>query len=232
MRPEPRAVIFDLDDTLYPLRRFVRSGFRVVARRLEAEYAISARRIFRTLCRAGRGPARGHEIQHCLARYGWSPRLTSELVELIRHHRPELRLPGASRDVLETLRPDWRLAVVTNGPAHVQAAKIDALGLRTSVDAVVLAEQHGTGRGKPEAAPFEAALMRLGVEARHAVFVGNDERCDVRGAAAVGLFTVRLSDDPHADEPHTVADAVVGSILDVPVAAAHLLGFRWSRHVA
>ena len=33
--PRNRGVLFDLDDTLYPLRRFVRSGFKAVAVHLE-----------------------------------------------------------------------------------------------------------------------------------------------------------------------------------------------------
>ena len=37
MRPEPGAVIFDLDDTLYPFRRFRLSGFAAAADALEAE---------------------------------------------------------------------------------------------------------------------------------------------------------------------------------------------------
>ena len=38
MRPDRRALVFDLDDTLYPYSSFVASGFRVVAERLLEQF--------------------------------------------------------------------------------------------------------------------------------------------------------------------------------------------------
>jgi hypothetical protein len=39
--PEPRGIVFDLDDTLYPYRAFVRSGLRVIGQRIAREDAVS-----------------------------------------------------------------------------------------------------------------------------------------------------------------------------------------------
>lgn len=233
MPPEPRAVLFDLDDTLYPRRRFVLSAFAAIAAHLAARFDVSPQVPFRTLCAAYRGGRRGREIQHCLSAHGWPASLLSSLVDVSRAHTPALRLPPASREVLDTLRSDWRIGVVTNGLPAVQARKVEALGLRRWVDTVVYANAIGSGRGKPEAAPFEAALLRLGVEPGRAVFVGDDETCDVRGAMALGMHAVRVSRHPAADEPHTAADAIVGSLRGAAVAVAHLVnGQEWRRHVA
>lgn len=232
MRPEARAVIFDLDDTLYPQRRFVLSGFSAVARHLAAQYGVSSAEAFTILCRVFRSPDRGREIQMCLQRLDLPTSITAELVERVRAHRPSLRLPSGTREVLGALRPDWRIGIVTNGRPPIQAAKIDALGLGALTDVLVYAAEHGTGRGKPDAEPFEAALTRLGVEPRRAVFVGDSEECDVRGAAAVGLHTVRVSRTPLPDEARTAADAIVASLRDVPAVVARLVGSTWSRDVA
>ncbi len=226
------AVLFDLDDTLYPQRRFVLSAFAAMAQHLSARFDVPARDVFRRLSRAYRGPQRGREIQLCLALYGWPESLTTALVDVSRSHRPSLRLPPASRAALAALRPDWRLAVVTNGTPRVQAAKIAALGLRPLVDAVVFAGECGSGRGKPDREPFDAALTQLGVGPHRAVFVGDNEECDIRGAAALGMRTVRVSRQPGV-AGHSAADAVVRSMREVPDAVAGLVSRReGSRDVA
>jgi len=49
---DQRAIVFDLDDTLYPYRAFVRSGFRAVACRLVADRGIPPAAVLRVLRRA------------------------------------------------------------------------------------------------------------------------------------------------------------------------------------
>lgn len=232
MPREPRAVIFDLDDTLYPLRRFRLSGFAAVAAYLELTHGVPRAAAFRLLCGAFRRGPQGRELQECLSRLGLPPALAASLVDLMRRHRPSLRLPPATRDVLETLRADWRLGVVTNGIPSLQARKVDALGIARLVDVVVYASEYGSGRGKPDPEPFGAALVRLGVEPRRAVFVGDNEDTDVLGASAVGLHTVLVSPRAADDERLSRAETIVRSIREVPVAVAPLLQMEWSRHVA
>ena len=41
---------------------------------------------------------------------------------------------------LGTLMPGWRIGIVTNGVAEIQARKVAALGLAGCVDAVVFAD--------------------------------------------------------------------------------------------
>ena len=55
---EPRAIVFDLDDTLYPYRAFVRSGFRAVGQRLAEERGVSVTSVLRALRQASSVPGR------------------------------------------------------------------------------------------------------------------------------------------------------------------------------
>ncbi len=218
------AVLFDLDDTLYPQRRFVLSGFAAVARHLEVVTGADRTRVFLALRGAGR-ERRGRELQACVERFALSPALGPVLVGIMRGHRPAIRLPRSSALALTALRVQWRTGIVTNGDPAIQRRKVDALGVEALVDGVVFAGEHGTGAGKPEAAPFTAALDRLDAAPTHAVFVGNDEACDIAGAAAVGMKTVLLAARPagRAAAGTTRADLVVNTIRDVPRAVASLL---------
>ena len=128
----------------------------------------------------------------------------------------------------------WRLGLVTNGRPDIQARKIAALGLAPLVDAVVIAAEHGSGRGKPEAAPFLAGCAALGVTPAQAVFVGDDLACDIAGAHAVGMATIWLpaSVSARPDAAAALADLMLPSLAGVPAAVGPLLASRWSLHVA
>ena len=231
MPHSPRAVIFDLDDTLYPLRDFVDSGFLAVSRHLETRYGIDRGRALRMLRRASIGGQRGQELQALAARFDLPIAIVGDLVDLIRLHAPILRLPPTSLATLLEMRSSWRIGIVTNGFPHLQARKIAALGLGPLVDTVIYAAEHGSGRGKPDREPFLAALDRLGVAPDRAVFVGDDERCDVYGAARAGLHAIQFAPHGRSLQPCD-AEAVVRSLDDVPPVATHLVSKEPARHVA
>jgi putative hydrolase of the HAD superfamily len=222
MRPDARAVIFDLDDTLYPLRDFVESGFRAVSQHVGTEYGIDEQRALQLLHRASHGEQRGRELQALATRFGLPTAIVGDLVDLIRLHIPVLRLPALSFATLLDMRPTWRIGIVTNGFPQLQARKVEALGLGSLVDTVIYAAEHGSGRGKPDREPFLAALDRLGVEPDRAVFVGDDERCDVYGASHAGLHTIHFV-PAGAPTPRCEAEAIVRSLVEVPGVAERLV---------
>src|SRR3954454_18514315 len=86
-------------------------------------------------------------------------------------------------EVLESLhRQGIKTAVVSNIAFDVRPAFL-ALGVADYVDEFVLSFE--VGAIKPDAAIFETALARLGVEAPHAVMVGDSDEAD-GGARAIG----------------------------------------------
>jgi putative hydrolase of the HAD superfamily len=236
MPHEPKAVMFDLDDTLYPLRQFVQSGFGAVARHLEHAWHVDRSEVLEVLTRASVGSTVGVELQSCAAHFGLPPTIVPELLAVLRSHAPSIVLPPASRSALEALRGDWCLGVVTNGPPALQARKVLALGIAPLVDCVIYASEFGNGSGKPEREPFLVAAQRLGVRVDRTVFVGNDARCDVFGAARVGMRTIHVAGwRGAADQPVLIADATVESVADVPEIARRLVTeceADWSTHVA
>ena len=226
MRPEPCAVLFDLDDTLYPHRRFVLSGFAAVAAHVERFWGVGAAEAFAVLTRAYRS-VRGRELQALARRFDLPAWLVPQLVEVIRAHEPRLRLPRPSVRALETLREGWRIGVVTNGPPDIQARKVTALGLQPLVDTVVYAHATGRGLGKPDRAPFVDAARRLGVRVAQAVFVGDDPVADIGGARQAGMFAVRLQRGGRQMwEAACAADAVIESLDEVPSVAMALIDGR------
>ena len=227
-----RAIIFDLDNTLYRERRFALSGFDAVAAEIERQYGVPRRAAFQVLQRALRVGGRHEALQIVCSRFRLPKTAVPALVDTFRVHRPWLKLSRTTRETLESLRPFWRLGLLTNGVPDVQRRKIEALSVASYVDVMVFAEEHGSGAGKPEARPFEVVLERLGVEASEAVFVGDDPRRDILGARRVGLRTIRVAWRRGGARPvDPEADAIVTTVAEVPEVAERLLRKR-VRHAA
>ena len=232
MLPELRAVVFDLDDTLYPYAWFRASGFSAVADYLHRTYDCDAREALRELLQAARSEQRGRELQACLAAQRLPADLIDEILNVFRDHVPELNLPGPSRVALRVLRREgWRLGVLTNGDPAIQRRKVAALGLRDLVDTIVYAREVGDRTGKPDTAAFLEVAHQLRVPGPDVVFVGNDERCDVEGALTAGMHAI-LCTAWTEETAVTAAHRVATRLGDVPEIAAALVGGASKSHAA
>lgn len=211
------AVLFDLDDTLYPERAYVRSGFQAVARALAPDsaaqeallgdmlqlFAISPAGVFERLLERWRAGVPGVERLRARLRDGASgsgpvapdAQIISHWVQVYRTHRPDIQLYPDVEPTISTLRRHGvKLGVITDGRAEGQHAKLEALGVPRLVDAVVVTDDLGPERRywKPHVRPFEAALSQLGVPAQRSVYVGDNPTKDFHGPARLGMRTVRI----------------------------------------
>lgn len=95
--------------------------------------------------------------------------------------------------LLAALRPDYKLAIVTNGAPDLQREKIAGAGLAARVDAIVVSGE--IGAGKPDPRPFAVALAALGIGADAALVVGDSLERDIAGARAAGVRGIWLDRD-------------------------------------
>lgn len=96
-------------------------------------------------------------------------------------------MPGA-KALLETLRPHYSMAVVTNGFERTQHTKLECSGLLGYFDAVVSSE--AVGHPKPSPIIFGHAMKLLGAEPKATLMVGDNADTDIQGARAAGLESV------------------------------------------
>ena len=82
------------------------------------------------------------------------------------------------------------LAIVSNGSTAQQHGKIDALGLRDLVDAVIVSEDLGIK--KPDIGIFEAASRAAGEPLDRSWMVGDSPLHDIVGASQCGAKTAWL----------------------------------------
>lgn len=188
-----RALIIDLDDTLYDERDYVLSGFKAVARDIASRFPhVAPDPLFADMVAEldahGRGKVFDRALQH--AGVAPEPRLVADLVEAYRDHRPEIALWPGVADALADLGRDHRMAVVTDGLARMQQRKAAALGIERLVGEVLYCWEHDAP--KPDPACYIEALRRLDARPEETVVIGDNPGHDMAAAHAVGCRSIRV----------------------------------------
>jgi putative hydrolase of the HAD superfamily len=186
------ALIFDLDDTLCPERRFVLARLAAVAEHLRDRYG--PRIDFQAeLVRCYEADLRTRVFDAVLERAGIepSPEVVRDLVGLYRSGPVEVRPYPDTVAALEFWSRRLPLGLVTDGYGPTQRAKVEALGIGPYFRAVVYTYDLGPEGVKPSEAPFRRVREAIGFSGP-AVFVGDNPRLDVPGPKRLGWTAVRI----------------------------------------
>jgi len=200
--PRPKAVIFDLDDTLcdYAAAREARLRRAFILSPLSGRQPPGTADLERMIAESVQMHPHGADhFEELFKRFGIAdPRAASAAADWYRKNRFHgLRLFPETQAVFSTVRNtvsggDFKAArpigIVTNGPTEVQHAKLELLGVDRLVDFVVVSEEFGVA--KPDPQIFREALRLAGVGPEDAVFVGDSAEFDMVGAQAAGIRTV------------------------------------------
>jgi putative hydrolase of the HAD superfamily len=197
--------VFDIDDTLYLERDYVRSGFAAVGRLVRERTGMPdfAERAWAAFL----GGARRTIFDRILTDYGISatPTLVGELVDCYRGHDPEIKLLPDAAAALDRLAADRSvaIAVVTDGPLASQRAKARALGLERWAEPLVFTDELGPDWVKPSPRAFVMVEERLGVAATRCVYVADNPAKDFAGPVGRGWRAVRVR---RPDSLHAAVD--------------------------
>jgi putative hydrolase of the HAD superfamily len=104
-------------------------------------------------------------------------------------HEAELRLfPGAHETVDALKAKGVRLALLTNGAALPQRAKLVRFALEHRFDHIQIEGEHGFG--KPEERAYTHAMAALGVEPRGTWMVGDNLEWEVAAPQRLGIHAI------------------------------------------
>ena len=187
-----RALVFDLDNTLYLERDFVLSGYRAVARHLSDKSRCSYENVFAAMMETLDAKGRHMVFPMLLERFPDISLSISELIDVYRQHKPAICLYPGYLGLLRRLSRQYRLGVITDGLPAVQARKIRALGLRSVMDKVIYTWEYGSEKEKPHPLSFSLMLEFLGAEPASALYIGDNPDKDCRGAHGVGMKFVQV----------------------------------------
>ncbi len=217
--PLPKAILFDLDDTI--IRAYAKpedAWGRLLARfaaRLDATTEAARLVTVRTaiidegrrywgdpkVAAIGRLDivgARRRVVRQALAGLGRDDdTLASDIADGFTALRvAEYALYPDAHDTLDKLKAAGvRMALITNGPAVPQRAKVVRFDLERRFEHVQIEGEFG--KGKPEPEVYDHALSRLGVRPRDAWMVGDNLEWEVATPQRLGIHGIWY--DPHLD---------------------------------
>lgn len=189
-----KALVLDLDDTLYPEVSFVRSGFWAVANWLETETDAPATKAFAFMWEAHLRGGRGHIFDQLLARMPNVAGIQVEsLVDRYRNHRPELSFhPGIEACLAAAKAKGLRLALISDGPLAAQTRKVEALNLADWANPIILTDAWGSAFWKPHPRAFALVEETLGYQGAELAYLADNPEKDFHAPNQRGWLTIRL----------------------------------------
>lgn len=183
---EFKVILFDLDDTLYSEKDYVRSGFHQVSslfsERNEAEarlwtFFLESKPAIDCLL-AERQIADTNFKERCLHAY--------------RFHSPQICLyPGVRKMLLRMREQKKKLGLITDGRPEGQHAKIDALKIRDVFDKIIVTDElGGTSFRKPNPKAFELMAEWFGVSFESMCYVGDNKAKDFDAPEKLGMHSI------------------------------------------
>jgi len=188
-----KAMIFDLDDTLYPESEFVMGGFLAVARYLAQNYKLDKLRIFNILKSDFKKGSHGKNFNSILEKFNLSEKELKKLISIYRNHKPKIKLfPDAEKLLKHLQHEKIKMALISDGPIETQKNKIEALKVKRCFQVITLSDELGIDYRKPSVRPFNLTLKKLLVKPSEAVYVADNPQKDFIGAKKLGVSTIRI----------------------------------------
>jgi HAD superfamily hydrolase (TIGR01549 family) len=200
MAADLKAVLFDVDDTLFDrkgaqllvldvIAREFRDLFSGIDRQKLAEAFLESDRLTTLEFYGEIYTVRNIRVRRArvfLDMLELDGEHAEAIAELYVEAYPRSNAPvDGAMAVVEALAPKFQLGIISNGLPDVQYRKLETLGLGHFFDCIVLSEELGVR--KPDPAIFWHATGLLGREPDECLYVGDSYTADVVGAKRAGL---------------------------------------------
>ena len=171
------AVIFDLDDTLYSEKQYIRSGYKKIAE----YFNIPDMEEEMWNCFENGGKA----IDEVLKAHGLISKKEQALY-IYRFQEPKISLYSGVGELLIRIKKKKKIGIITDGRPEGQRAKLKALNI--NVDKVIITDElGGTEYRKPNPKAFEIMQKELNIEFEKMVYVGDNIKKDFIAPQKLGM---------------------------------------------
>ncbi len=216
------ALAFDLDDTLFLERDYVRSAFQSVDVYLR-DFIRDDFPWFDMLWADFLDGVRGNAFDRVLEQAGIQPTpdLIRTLIRVYREHRPKIApLDDVMPALLRLPIPPEKMGIITDGPVVMQRRKFGALGLAARLRHAIFTDAWGVAYRKPHERAFETFEWLSATPAGQCAYVSDNPLKDFRAPHARGWTTVRVvrAGGMHAHLPSAAGevDHCIESLTSLP----------------
>lgn len=180
------VVIFDLDDTLYSEKMYIRSGYKAVAS-LFPECEGMDEELWNAFLR--KAPA----IDEVLSKEGLMDR-KDEALKAYRYQKPEIDFyPGIKEMLMFIKDKGLKIGMITDGRPEGQRAKIEALGAEVFFDKIIITDEYG---GPEYRKPCDKAFVEMqqffNVSFEKMIYVGDNAAKDFTAPEKLGMKSLHF----------------------------------------
>ena len=176
------VVVFDLDDTLYPEKDYVKSGFSAVGEAFPGVADMGGKLWEEFL-------AGEKAIDYVLQSEGLLTEENREkALDTYRNHEPVIHLEESAKEILPELKKTKRLGMITDGRPEGQRKKIRALGIQELFEIIIITDELGGAEmRKPNPRAFEMVREYFGTPYGKMVYVGDNIAKDFQAPEMIGM---------------------------------------------
>lgn len=177
-----KVICFDMDDTLYNEKEYIRSGYREVSK-LFSDPIYVERKLWKFFSEGKQA------IDEFLQQENlYSQELKEICLNAYRLQQPDIKLHARVREMLELLHLNFGLGLITDGRPEGQKAKIKALELEKYFDEIIITDElGGTNFRKPNPKAFHILAERFGVDYSQMCYVGDNIAKDFIAPKMLGM---------------------------------------------
>ena len=190
-------LIFDLDDTLYAERNFIESGYNAVAESLSKSFGWNKKEILKYMFKLLNNQGRENIFNILLEKKGKkSKKLINKCLLIYRNHKPSIKLPQSTKNVLSGLSKKPYL--VTDGHKIVQKNKIHSLKIKKKFQKIFITHQYGIKYAKPSTYCFKKIKKIENCKWNQMAYIGDNPAKDFINLNILGIKTIRVLTGEHS----------------------------------
>ncbi|MDX1619747.1 MAG: YjjG family noncanonical pyrimidine nucleotidase [Nitriliruptorales bacterium] len=133
----------------------------------------------------------------------------------IHHLAGSTHVIEGAREVVEALRADHSIAIITNGLSDVQRPRLESTGFVDLADVIVISDEEGVS--KPDSRFFEVTFERMGrPDPDDALVIGDSLTSDMAGGARYGVDTCWVNPEGHENDLGVEVTYEIAHVREVP----------------
>lgn len=185
-----KAIVFDLDDTLYMEKEYVISGFQEVDLWVQRHCKVQG--FFEKAIWLFNQGHRGHIFNEALELLNTDIEYETvlQMLKVYREHLPKIQLYPDALWALQYFGDKAIIGLLTDGFLVTQRQKVKALDIGHYFKSIVYSDELGRDYWKPSPIPYIRMSMNMGINPKQSVYIGDNPQKDFITAKRLGWTTI------------------------------------------
>ena len=180
-----RVVIFDLDDTLYPEKEYVKSGYTAIANEYPQIKNMSER-LWSAFLEGKQAIDYVLDQENLIGE-------KDNCLKIYRYHSPQIHFFDGVKEMLLRIKKTKMIGIITDGRPEGQKAKIDALHLGEFANKIIITDELGGSEyRKPNTRAFEMMQDFFKCDFSEMCYIGDNIKKDRIAPEKLGITFIHF----------------------------------------